>query len=357
MSAKPKWESGSLYLGIDIGSVSVKVVVITEAVELLEERYLRSRGQPLRAVGQLLEEVGTRIPREAITGVGVTGSGGKLLDSRLPVHSSNEIIAQVKACGGLLPEVRTLIEMGGEDSKLIQLTPDVLLGTLVLQDFAMNTICAAGTGSFLDQQATRLGLRIEEEFGALALQSEHPPRIAGRCTVFAKSDMIHLQQIGTPLADIVAGLCYAVARNFKSALVKGKRLELPVAFLGGVAANAGMVRAFREVLELSAEELFVPAHHASMGAMGAALLAREEIHAGHGANPELSLTGLMEDLRALGLSPEAADAAGPRHTAVRPPAGAASRGYAERGAQVVHSRLQAGGQKIEAYLGIDVGSV
>ena len=88
----------------------------------------------------------------------------------------------------------------------------------------MNTLCAAGTGSFLDQQASRLGLTIEE-FGELALKSTNPPRIAGRCSVFAKSDMIHLQQIATPDYDIVAGLCYALARNFKSNIGKGKELH------------------------------------------------------------------------------------------------------------------------------------
>ena len=91
-----------------------------------------------------------------------------------------------------------------------------------VSDFSMNTMCAAGTGSFLDQQATRLGVAIEKEFGELALKSKNPPRIAGRCSVFAKTDMIHLQQEGTPVHDIVAGLCYAMARNFKSNIGKGK---------------------------------------------------------------------------------------------------------------------------------------
>ncbi len=144
-----------------------------------------------------------------------------------------------------------------------------------LSDFVLNSLCAAGTGSFLDQQAKRIGVSIEKEFGELALQSKEPPRIAGRCSVFAKSDMIHLQQVATPVSDIIAGLCFAVARNFKSTLGKGKSLEKPVIFQGGVAANAGMIRAFSEIYNLSSGELIVPTHYASMGAIGAIIYAIE----------------------------------------------------------------------------------
>ncbi|MCK4746274.1 MAG: hypothetical protein KAT15_04530, partial [Bacteroidales bacterium] len=158
-----------------------------------------------------------------------------------------------------------VFEIGGQDSKFISLQNGVVV------DFEMNKVCAAGTGSFLDQQANRIGVSIEKEFGELALKSKNPPRIAGRCSVFAKSDMIHLQQIATPVHDIVAGLCFAVARNFVSTLGRGKNLDFPVSFQGGVAANAGMIRAFRELLGASEGDLIIPEYHASMGAIGAAL--------------------------------------------------------------------------------------
>jgi len=138
-----------------------------------------------------------------------------------------------------------------------------------LSDFVLNNICAAGTGSFLDQQAKRIGISIEKEFGEQALLSKDPPRIAGRCSVFAKTDMIHLQQIATPVHDIVAGLCFAVARNFISSLGKGKQFDTPVIFQGGVAANAGVVRAFRELLNAGEKDLIIPEYYASMGAIGA----------------------------------------------------------------------------------------
>ena len=110
---------------------------------------------------------------------------------------SNEVIAQAKATEHYHPEVRTVIEMGGQDAKLIILDSEKGSDKLSIEDFQMNSVCAAGTGSFLDQQAIRMQITIEE-FGEMALKSERPPRIAGRCSVFAKSDMIHLQQVATP---------------------------------------------------------------------------------------------------------------------------------------------------------------
>ena len=138
----------------------------------------------------------------------------------------------------------------------------------------MNTLCAAGTGSFLDQQASRLRFTIEE-FSEVALKSNNPPRIAGSCTVFAKSDMIHLQQIATPDYEIVAGLCYALARNFKRNIAKGKDIKTPVAFVGGVAENAGMRKAIQDVFDLKDDEFFVPDYFTSMGAIGAVFTVRK----------------------------------------------------------------------------------
>ncbi|NIS62529.1 MAG: hypothetical protein GTO13_18045, partial [Proteobacteria bacterium] len=115
----------------------------------------------------------------------------------------------------------------------------------------------------------------------LALKSENPPRIAGRCSVFAKTDMIHLQQIATPDYDIVAGLCFALARNFKSNIAKGRTIVKPVSFQGGVAANTGMRKAFLEVLELGEGELIIPKYYASMGAIGAVLMTMEDEASDH----------------------------------------------------------------------------
>ena len=135
----------------------------------------------------------------------------------------------------------------------------------------MNTVCAAGTGSFLDHQAQRLNVPIEE-FGDTALKSENPARIAGRCGVFAESDLIHKQQLGYPVEDLLYGLCQALVRNYLANLALGKELLPVFSFQGGVATNSGMVKAFEEAL---GHKIVVPDHHQTMGAIGAALLAME----------------------------------------------------------------------------------
>ncbi|MFZ1684530.1 MAG: acyl-CoA dehydratase activase, partial [Candidatus Zixiibacteriota bacterium] len=256
-------------LGIDIGSVAVKAVMLEDG-HVSRSVYRRFDESPLETLANVFQSEFSDLTGSIIR-VGLTGIGGKSAYAVLGGKCFGEIASLAAANFHLVPNVRTVIEMGGEDSKLLIL--DGKNRTVV--DFAMNAQCAAGTGSFLDQQAGRLNLSIETEFGELALKSEHPPRIAGRCSVFAKSDMIHLQQIATPDYDIVAGLCFAVARNFKGAIARGKRFDPPIAFEGGVAANPGMIRAFTEVLQLKEGELLVPEHYNVMGAVGAALLASE----------------------------------------------------------------------------------
>jgi len=258
-----------LHLGLDIGSISVNAVVIDDTKKVIENRYEYCYGKPFDVLLRILEELIATYGSESLGSVAYTGSGGKQAAELAGGTFVNEIIAQSTSVSELYPQIRTVIEMGGEDSKLIFMENGSTTSFSRLSDFAMNSLCAAGTGSFLDQQANRIEVPIEVEFGKLALQSENPPRIAGRCSVFAKSDMIHLQQIATPLHDIVAGLCFAVARNFKSTLGRGKKFEKPFIFQGGVAANAGMVRAFREIFELKDDELLIPEYHASMGALGA----------------------------------------------------------------------------------------
>ena len=258
------------YLGADIGSISVNTVLLNENKEVVEEYYDYSHGKPFHTLANRLTEILKKFDMPSGK-IALTGTGSKTASELLNGIAVNEIVAQSKAVMALYPHVRTIIEMGGEDSKLIFLDKNEVTRGMKLSDFSMNSLCAAGTGSFLDQQAKRIGISIEKEFGELALQSKNPPRIAGRCSVFAKSDMIHLQQVATPVHDIVAGLCFAVARNFKSTLGKGKKLVKPIIFQGGVAANIGMIRAFTEIYNLEPGELIVPEYHASMGAIGAVL--------------------------------------------------------------------------------------
>ena len=235
------------FIGLDAGSVSVKLVILDEQGNIHDKYYERHKGYPLRASLQLLKKIIQDGSQYSLT---VTGSAGRLIASILGLEPVNEIVAQSYSTKRLFPHIQTIIEMGGEDSKLL------LLDKGMVKEFSMNSVCAAGTGSFLDQQAERLNLSIEE-FGEIALKSNKPPRIAGRCSVFAKSDMIHLQQIATPVEDIVAGLSFAVARNFKGSICKNMELPEPISLMGGVAANRGVERAFREILSFCQSSNFV----------------------------------------------------------------------------------------------------
>jgi predicted CoA-substrate-specific enzyme activase len=277
MVSKPntsKLSDPGFFLGFDIGSVSLNTAIIDSENNILEDYYDYIHGRPFNVLKERLSKILEKYPSQMIKGIAVTGSGGKLATDLIGGVFVNEIIAQATSTGILYPETKTLIEIGGEDSKLIILEKDPKNGHSRLVDFEMNSICAAGTGSFLDQQARRIGVSIENEFGEMSLKSVDPPRIAGRCSVFAKSDMIHHQQIATPLHDIVAGLCFALARNFCSNVARSKEIKKPVLFSGGVAANSGMTRAFREILNLTDGELIISPHHASMGAIGAVFFAR-----------------------------------------------------------------------------------
>jgi len=258
------------YLGIDVGSVTTKLVALDPQNNLLVHLYKRTLGRPIETVQEGLREMAEQLPPGVkIAGVGTTGSGRYLAAAVVGADVvKNEITAQAVATSYYVPDVRTIIEIGGQDSKIIILQDGVAV------DFAMNTVCAAGTGAFLDQQAFRLGMNIAD-IGPLALRSKKPVRIAGRCTVFAESDMIHKQQVGHRLEDILYGLCQAMARNYLNNLAQGKEIAPPVVFQGGVAFNKGIVRAFEEALGMP---IIVPPHHEVMGAIGAALLAKEEMH-------------------------------------------------------------------------------
>ncbi len=265
-----------LSLGIDIGSTTVKFAILDKKLKVVEKNYVRSGGESLKTTYNILKGIFDKYSEESFCSIGATGSGSRTVGEVLGILNINELVAQTEAVKYLYPDARTVIEMGGQDSKFLILNHNKETGQLFLEDFGLNDLCAAGTGSFLDQQAERLHISIENEFGRLALESKNPAKIAGRCTVFAKSDMIHLQQVSTPISDIVAGLCYAVARTFIGTIAKGKRFEKPVIFQGGVAYNLGMVRAFEDILGLKNGELIIPEHHTVMSAIGIAIISRNE---------------------------------------------------------------------------------
>jgi len=261
---------GKFDVGLDVGSVSVNLVIMNPEGEVVKEVYRRHIGAPSRTALNLLESL--EFPLENCRLLACTGMGGQRLAEILGGRFINEVIAQGRGTHHFAPQARTIIDMGGEDAKMIMVAEEE--GHLIIEDFAMNTMCAAGTGSFLDQQAHRLGYSIED-FSELALKSTTPPRVAGRCSVFAKTDMIHLQQGATPDYEIIAGLCQAMARNLKSNIAKGKSFAPPIAFQGGVAHNLGVRQAFRQVFGLDESGLIIPPHFCALGAVGAVLVARE----------------------------------------------------------------------------------
>ncbi len=262
------------YLGIDIGSISTKGVVIDEDRNIVARSYLWTEGNPTEASKRVARQLKEQLDAaqaeggEAleIVGAGTTGSARRLMGAMLGASViKNEITAHAVGTTHLHPDVRTILEIGGQDSKIICVADGIAV------DYAMNTLCAAGTGSFLSSQAHRLGVEVEE-FGDIALTSEKPANIAARCTVFAESDLVHKIQVGYAREDIIAGLCHAVASNYLNNVGKGKKILAPVVFQGGVSKNAGVVDAFEK--QLGMPVAVDPDGHL-MGAYGAALLAAD----------------------------------------------------------------------------------
>lgn len=261
------------YLGLDLGSVSLDGIVINRAGQVLWHSYRKVQGRSRDAVVALCRELQADwlAPQQVqeFTGAMATGSGKEIVLQLLGIPTVNEIVAHGAAAANFTHGPASVIEIGGQDSKFI------IIDDKGACDYSMNELCAAGTGAFLDVQAERLGLSIEQ-LSAMAAAAAAIPPLAGRCSVFAKSDIIHLQQRGVAVDEIVAGLCYALARNYVATLIRGRAVIRPVIFQGGVALNDGVLRAFKDILKLSDAEALRPPMPHMAGALGAAFLARED---------------------------------------------------------------------------------
>lgn len=256
------------YLGVDIGSISTKGVIIDENYNILASNYIWTLGNPIEAVKKLMNTL--NVPKNyKLCGIGTTGSARKLIGLMLGANVvKNEIIAHAVGTLSFYPDVRTILEIGGQDSKII------ILNNGIITDYAMNTLCAAGTGSFLSSQSKRIGVDIND-FGTLALMSKNPVKIAARCTVFAESDLIHKAQLGYKKEDIVAGLCKSIVLNYLNNVGKGKKIKEPIVFQGGVSKNKGVVKYFNEILNT---KVIVDDNSHLMGAIGIAILSSKENH-------------------------------------------------------------------------------
>ncbi|HZT70717.1 MAG TPA: acyl-CoA dehydratase activase [Terriglobia bacterium] len=292
-------------IGLDIGGVSAKLAAIGGPTDgplfaslaeksewffsrmcpenssmrgrpLLLSRHRRVAGNPSQAAMDLLNEFHSSIPKHRLAGLRVTGSGALLISSLLECREENEFRAIASGIHLFHPEVRTVFEMGGQTSKYLRIEGMAGSDRIGIVDYQASGECAAGTGSFIDQQAARLRYSIED-VGPAACSATCAARIAGRCSVFAKTDMIHAQQKGYSTEQVLRGLCEAVARNFKSSIVKGRPVVAPVAFIGGVALNEGVRNAMRDIFRLAEQDFIVPELYIWMGAIGAALLEAENL--------------------------------------------------------------------------------
>lgn len=359
----------SINIGLDIGAVSLKLAAIGAETDkpllgaltqkspsyfagefppsspfggrpLVLSRYRRIQGSPIQSTFDLLKELYETVPEESVEGIRVTGSGSQLIAKILGIYFENEFRAVAKGMHTFYPEVRSVFEMGGESSKYLRLEPTAKSKYLGIVDYETSGDCAAGTGSFIDQQASRL-LYSVEEVGPAACGANCAARIAGRCSVFAKTDMIHAQQKGYATDQILRGLCDAVARNFKSAIVKGRHVVPPVAFVGAVALNQGVRDALRQVFKLEEKDFIVPELYSWIGALGAAMFEAEEFR-----KRSFKTIHQLQQHAAAKRSFACSDALSMSNVLllreqVKPPE---------------LPRLSPG-EKIPAYLGIDVGSV
>ena len=256
------------YLGIDIGSISTKGVIIDKDNNILAEEYLWTSADPVNAVKKLLHSLKKKIPHNyTVVSVGTTGSARRLIGIMTKASViKNEITAHAIGTLSIHPDVRTILEIGGQDSKIILIKDGIVI------DYAMNSICAAGTGAFLSSQAKRLGVGVKD-FGKIALTSKNPTKIAARCTVFAESDLVHKAQIGHKKQDIIAGLCNSVVNNYLNNVAKGKKIQPPIVFQGGVSKNIGVKKAFEKELN---SKVITDHYGHLMGALGVAILSKKE---------------------------------------------------------------------------------
>ncbi len=353
-----------VYVGCDIGTVSVKAVAVFDNPSILEtvsstqalttlghrspssnggtillSRYHRISGDPLNAALGLLREVTSGIPETDIKGLRLTGSGAKLVADYLGVPVENEFRSVSWGVGSLYPDVAYIFEMGGENSKFLFISVDVRDGTVGIADYETNGDCAAGTGSFMDQQASRLRYDVED-IGDIVVSCGKCAKIAGRCSVFAKSDMIHAQQKGSTPPEILKGLCEAVARNFKGNIARGREVKGKTAFVGGVAWNKGVIQALKDVFDMEDGMFFVPEAPAFYSAIGAALIEKSITTNGGSA-------AFMKHLAEV----DRPDASFPAWERLSLDNVRLLRNEAKP------YRLPPGNEVIDAYLGIDVGSV
>lgn len=259
-------------LGIDIGYASVKIALLDDSGAIIYTDYLLHKGKINKTLKKALKKLSQKYDPKAVTTGAVTGSESKYLTGDGTVQHINEVLAQIEGCLAVQGDIKSIIEIGGESAKYITGLQEDSRSSIQI---SMNSCCSAGTGSFLEEQASRLNLNIED-YSSHAAKARSIPRIAGRCSVFAKTDIIHHQQEGTPVEDILLGLAYALVKNYRVAVIKKLPIEKPIMLAGGVAYNEAIVGAVKTILKLDEDELIVSERCGITAAVGAARLARKD---------------------------------------------------------------------------------
>lgn len=259
-------------IGVDIGYSSIKLTLIDETDRIIFNKYRMHKGKIKESLLDILREMSTVLDPDKAVSVAITGNGAGFLGSNGEIKVVNDVTAVIEGAMAESPKIGSIIDIGGQNARFITGIRDKSRIQI-----SMNSNCSSGTGSFLEEQMSRLDLNLTD-YSYLVKKAKSIPRIAGRCSVFAKTDITHHQQEGVPVSDILLGLAYALVRNYKGTVIKKLSLEKPILFSGGVAFNGGILAAFKDVLALSREDFVFPQYLGCVGALGAATIAREEGH-------------------------------------------------------------------------------
>jgi len=263
----------SLWVGVDVGSTTVKIAVVNpETKELLHSRYQRHNAMQAKTVRELLSEAHKLFENRSFT-VSFCGSGGQPFAEKTGSFFVQEVVANALAVREMYPETRVAIELGGQDAKVIFFEKDKTTGKLLASDMRMNGVCAGGTGAFIDQVAELLRIKTEE-FESFASRGEKVYEISGRCGVFAKTDIQPLLNQGVAKEDIALSSFHAIAKQTIGGLAQGMEIKPPVLFEGGpLTFNPSLVGVFQQRLGILSSQVLVPQHSEILVAWGAALSA------------------------------------------------------------------------------------
>ncbi|GMQ58173.1 acyl-CoA dehydratase activase [Vallitalea sediminicola] len=259
-------------VGIDIGYSSIKIILMNGDCDIKYSKYLLHKGKVKRVLIKAIEDLLLYHSHEEIRLGAITGNGSKFLSRANKAEFVNEVAAIVEGSTKMDNNIKSIIEIGGESAKYITGFDGENKSKI---EIAMNSNCSAGTGSFLEEQMSRLNLKLED-YSIYASRAKSIPRIAGRCSVFAKTDITHHQQEGVPVDDILLGLAYAVIKNYRGAIIKKLPLRKPILFSGGVAHNQGIITALKDVINLDDGDLIIPEHFSNIAAFGAAIIAKKD---------------------------------------------------------------------------------